>query len=378
MNPLPPDARRALEPTDNELQAQLAPLTGEERRFVALATAPGDDELRMLRARLPRSAARRSRLAPGLLLACAALLLVWWLLPAPVVVATPEAGALVVAADAARWPVGEQRALDGALALSTSIGIEPAPAATLRLLQQDANGARLELVDGAATFEVDPNGGGRDLRVQAGEVEVRVVGTRFTVRRAGDAVDVAVARGRVEVRRQGSIRTLGAGEARSWPAPDEPLPLDDGAEPVGAPPSPTAALQPVAPPSSPDPSAEQARSWAALLDRLAEAPPAAALAEVDAWLAAAATGPLTDEAQVHRLLLLAEAEPPRRALSDVERWLAVSRASPSFPRVHLLRAELLALDQRCDEAAASIAVVRAMGSAGLQERAAAVAEACGG
>jgi ferric-dicitrate binding protein FerR (iron transport regulator) len=376
VNPLPPDARRALEPTDAEVQAQLAPLSAEELHLAAMATAPSDGELRVLRVRLPREAGRQPQPGRALVLAVAAILLVWWLLPGPQVAPTPVADAEVVAGDAASWPVGEQRALTGALALSTSIGIEPSPAATLRLVHQDTNGARLELVDGAATFEVDPNGSGRDLRVMAGQVEVRVIGTRFTVRRAGDTVAVDVARGRVEVHHKGGVSALGAGEALTLPDSGV-LPLSDGNNELGtAPPSPTAAQKPDAPPASPDPSAEQARSWAALLDRLAEAPPAAALAEVDAWLAFAGPGPLTDEAEVHRLLLLAEAEPPRRALTDVERWLAVSRTSPSFPRIHLLRAELLVLDQRCDEAAASVAVVRALGSDGLQERAAAVADSC--
>lgn len=82
----------------------------------------------------------------------------------------------------------------------------------------DAPGRReVVLNDGQAFFEVahDPD---RPFYVMAGDAEIRVVGTKFDVRRTGDDVQVSVLEGRVEVRRRGeaaladTARVLTAGE----------------------------------------------------------------------------------------------------------------------------------------------------------------------
>ncbi len=77
---------------------------------------------------------------------------------------------------------------------------------------------RVELTDGEAFFEVahDPS---RPFFVETGGAQVRVVGTKFDVRRGGDRVEVSVQQGVVEVRERGKLlapagptRVLTAGE----------------------------------------------------------------------------------------------------------------------------------------------------------------------
>jgi len=87
---------------------------------------------------------------------------------------------------------------------------------------------------------------------------------------------------------------------------------------------------------------------------------------------------LADEARVHRLLLLAEAGDPTAALLAVDAWLQSHPASTSFPRVHLLRAELLVGQGRCAEARASFHVVEAQGTQASRERATHGRAACEG
>lgn len=55
----------------------------------------------------------------------------------------------------------------------------------------------------------------RPYQVQAGEVTVTVLGTRFAVERRDEAVRASVAEGRVEVRHPGGVEVLGAGDV--WP-----------------------------------------------------------------------------------------------------------------------------------------------------------------
>ncbi len=82
-------------------------------------------------------------------------------------------------------------------------------------LHGDADAGVLILLErGAATFEVAPRAGRPPFVLQAGEVSVRVVGTRFTVSRSGDAASVDVTEGHVEVVAQGHRVQVHAGE--SW------------------------------------------------------------------------------------------------------------------------------------------------------------------
>jgi transmembrane sensor len=80
-------------------------------------------------------------------------------------------------------------------------------------------GVSLMLKHGSVSCEV-AHQDGRVFRVVAGEVEVEVVGTRFTVTRTGAAVYVEVARGKVRVRTRSEERMLTVGE--SWTVATEP------------------------------------------------------------------------------------------------------------------------------------------------------------
>ena len=82
-------------------------------------------------------------------------------------------------------------------------------------LQGDRDrGVLVVLERGGATFEVAPRGHRPKFVVQAGDVMVRVVGTRFTVVRSGDAARVDVIEGLVEVVSRAHRAEVRAGE--SW------------------------------------------------------------------------------------------------------------------------------------------------------------------
>lgn len=85
------------------------------------------------------------------------------------------------------------------LALSDGSAIELAEASSLEVLGNDTASFVTVLRRGRGTFDVKP-GGSRRWRVEAGGVQVEVVGTRFTVERFEDQVFVHVERGAVLVR----------------------------------------------------------------------------------------------------------------------------------------------------------------------------------
>jgi FecR protein len=79
----------------------------------------------------------------------------------------------------------------------------------------DDHGVDVVLDRGAVTCEVAPRRGRPPFVVDAGDVRVRVVGTRFTVTRDTLATSVAVDHGVVEVIEGGKVTTLHDGER--WP-----------------------------------------------------------------------------------------------------------------------------------------------------------------
>lgn len=83
----------------------------------------------------------------------------------------------------------------------------------LELQSADANEVLLVLDHGRALFDVEKNPK-RKFIVKADSVEVRVIGTRFTVQRDGAQVSVNVERGIVEVRDGESVKRLERGA--SW------------------------------------------------------------------------------------------------------------------------------------------------------------------
>lgn len=93
------------------------------------------------------------------------------------------------------------------------------------LVVKSATARRIEavLAAGAADFEVSKHPE-REFVVMAGELRVRVVGTRFRVERSGERTRVAVAEGKVEVQ-EGSARfLLEAGESRFFPSAEAAAP----------------------------------------------------------------------------------------------------------------------------------------------------------
>jgi transmembrane sensor len=97
--------------------------------------------------------------------------------------------------------------------LSDGSQVSVARASKLELIMESPAEMRVMLPSGSATFEVSKRPS-RKFIVQAGAVEVRVVGTRFTVQHDGDEVRVSVERGIVEVAAPDSTARLTAGQ--SW------------------------------------------------------------------------------------------------------------------------------------------------------------------
>ena len=69
---------------------------------------------------------------------------------------------------------------------------------------------------GGIVCEVAPRSSSAPLVVQAGSIQVKVVGTRFSVTRTGEKARVAVEHGVVEVTEGGRVARVGAGEV--WPS----------------------------------------------------------------------------------------------------------------------------------------------------------------
>ena len=76
-------------------------------------------------------------------------------------------------------------------------------------------GVTIALERGGAMFEVAPRNGRPPFEVLAGEVTVRVIGTRFEVQRSGDHARVAVIEGHVEIVARGRRVDVRAGETWS-------------------------------------------------------------------------------------------------------------------------------------------------------------------
>ena len=101
--------------------------------------------------------------------------------------------------------------------------IEVAPDSAVTTSGDDAHGMVVVLDRGSVDCEVAPRAGRPPFVVQAGDVRVRVIGTRFVVRRAADRTTaVEVKHGTVEVARGGESTFVHAGE--TWP-PSSPEPV---------------------------------------------------------------------------------------------------------------------------------------------------------
>lgn len=95
------------------------------------------------------------------------------------------------------------------LAEGSQVAVDPS--STVTLASADESDVVLIVESGRAAFDVTKNPSRRFV-VKADSVEVRVVGTKFTVQRDGHDVAVSVLRGIVEVREGEVVRRLTAGE----------------------------------------------------------------------------------------------------------------------------------------------------------------------
>ena len=117
------------------------------------------------------------------------------------------------------------------------------------LVTRDPQAPVAILDQGAAWFTIASRAGRPPFVVVAGDVTVRVMGTRFRVARFATGTEVAVEHGTVEVASRGSTRLLGAGQRWSSVEPDRVAPPVDAAPPVESAPPVDAdkQLEPVAP-----------------------------------------------------------------------------------------------------------------------------------
>lgn len=134
----------------------------------------------------------------------------------------------------------ESGAAESAVALSDGSHIDLAPQTRLSVETSRGPEVRLELRRGRARFEVAPRKRGRFV-VAVGDVEVKVVGTRFRVSKQGTEVEVEVEHGVVEVSQKGRLlERLGAGEhlsAAIEPGPElspllAPVPAEQAPDPA--------------------------------------------------------------------------------------------------------------------------------------------------
>ena len=126
--------------------------------------------------------------------------------------------------------------------------LDVAPRSTVFVHGDDAHGLTVVLDRGRVECEVPPRNGRPPFAVEAGDVQVRVVGTHFAVARSDGGVSVDVERGVVQVTAPGQHLDVHAGE--HWP---ESVPVPPVV--VGAPPSPSSAPVASAPLAAPSASA---------------------------------------------------------------------------------------------------------------------------
>jgi TolA-binding protein len=219
----------------------------------------------------------------------------------------------------------------------------------------------IRLWEGAIDLDVQPLGPGDRVRVEVGDGEIEVRGTRFQVAAMEDRlVGVEVTHGRVEVRPRGAaLTTLGAGQR--WRAAPRAAPER---------PSPRAEL----------PVAEPPRAIAPRLRRVAaraEAAAARALAPTrqealydDAWdalrgrrfddaatgfgrvLAESPSGPLADEARFWRAIALARGKKSAEAVAALRAFLVTCPASPRRGEASAILGWLFVDAHRTEEATA--------------------------
>jgi transmembrane sensor len=118
-------------------------------------------------------------------------------------------------ASAAPFPLASEQASSSLLSLADGSKAHLRPGAVLEPLEQTPHAVRIAQRQGEVRYEVKPDAA-RPFTVQAREVEIRVIGTIFTVNVESNGVSVSVERGRVAVQ---------SGERRVELSPGETLRL---------------------------------------------------------------------------------------------------------------------------------------------------------
>lgn len=202
----------------------------------------GWERVRARRSR-PRVLRKAMVVAPVLLVAALVLLAVRaWLAPAAPVatLAPPQEKAFQLAAihleGGGTLPAEWKTTPPTVVHLDDGSRLEIAPKTHLRTRPSTPERVELAIDDGKTTFDVKP-GGPRRWIIDAGDVRVEVLGTRFTVARVGSDVSVAVERGKVSVKDASGERILTAGQTFATNPPNEPArvpvpdaPVDDRAK----------------------------------------------------------------------------------------------------------------------------------------------------
>lgn len=250
------------------------------------------------------------------------------------------------------------------------VRVEPLEGASVASLERTRQLERFRVETGGAWFEVEP-GRGRVVRVEAQDVVVEVVGTRFLVERVEARVHVVVEHGVVRASAQGVTRTLEAGASAWFPeetktsarSPDEPAaPLADPrpgeaspreVEPAAPPPeppgeaSPRALVEPTAHPAlRPEPPAPASPAGPRKTSPLVRPAPGDATTQAPSWKALAQAGDFDTAWTVMKaapaprdepaeLLLAADvarlSRHPEEALAPLRRILEAHAADPRAP-----------------------------------------------
>lgn len=371
MSGLPPELRERLRPSAEQVEGLVQPLPRAWVRRLTEGSRPTDVELAHFGDRLaatpaPSRGLAWQRPALTLALACALLMGAWF--------ALPSGGDL---------PAQQDLVLVGAEVLELGPTIQAHGDTRLSIVRRDAHHQQVSMGPGRATFDVDPDGTATHLIVVAGEVEVEVKGTAFTVDHGGERVVVLVHRGLVEVRYRTQARLLAAGD--TWQTPDataavepvvlEPAPASETAVATTAPAQPEPVVAPTASPAAPStaatvtapepgaivpdtpagpalapapkapgpsPSLEGvAAAYADIMDLTELGASAARRREAtDAFLRDHGSSAFADEVSALNLEARAELSPSPMLLDELDAWLADHPGSPWRLRLLAARARL--------------------------------------
>jgi hypothetical protein len=290
------------------IQVEVEPLSDARWRKLDAAIERALDAVPSAPAPAPATPKRTARFvagAAGVLAVAAAVTLFVRSRPVPLVEAT-------TAPVPAHVETGAKRSFVSLGTASMDVGPESAVTAT----GDDAHGFVLVLERGSVECDVAPRAGRPPFVVQSGDVRVRVVGTRFLVRRDVTSTVVAVTHGTVEVAHDGATTVLHDGER--WNGELPPVPPSAASSPEPSPETSTAAPSPARPvrAMAPGPTDQQLYEEAA---RLEARDPDAAIASYQKL--AAKNGPWSANGLFAAGRLAAERKQGARARALLEDYL---------------------------------------------------------